>query len=196
MPINRPSSTQQGPLHYRRKPNWHSTKHDRANPLNMVTQVRLYRWTWAKSFTLTPGKDLLLRHLFAGIPSISKSRVGRTLVGCLTYEPRRQFMTKGSRVWGYRFFQAEEVRYGLEYAICEWLPFLNAMTGGRHMSEPEHFEAELDGLRHAKSIDDDGLFIRAEREIGWASRWSNDWLPALLPEITPEPIQPENLSVS
>lgn len=132
MHITRPVADGDTRLFYRTVSKKTARPMNLRDPLNMVVQLRLYRWSASNDFQDCIQKDHLIQRLFSDVPDVTKVRVGRLLRDVLQYEPgfqRNPGKANGpvSTFW-WRFQHPLELHYGVERLITSWLEDFNILV--------------------------------------------------------------------
>lgn len=120
---------------------------------NVIAQTGLYRYSFTENWPVMVGVADLHDCLFAEIPDrpVSKRHVGGTIIRAIEYNPRKlKGVTKNNpkAQQTYCINHAEELRYGLEWMICSWLPtFLWTTVARDEQPEgPEGYAEEMDEI--------------------------------------------------
>jgi hypothetical protein len=119
---------------------------------NVIVQTGLYRYTFAEQWPLMIGAGDLHDCLFSSIEGISKRHVGATILRAVNYDPRKlkgatENNEKAQQT--YCIEKPEDLRYGLEWMICSWLPtFLRATVVPEDLPrDAEGYSEELEMIR-------------------------------------------------
>jgi hypothetical protein len=116
---------------------------------NVIVQTGLYRYSFTSDWSPMVGVADLHDCLFGDIFEISKRHVGGTIIRSVGYNARKLkgALKDGTKaVQTYCITNPEDLRYGLEWMICAWLPtFLRATVAQEELPVgPEGYAEELE----------------------------------------------------
>lgn len=127
---------------------------------NVIVQTGLYRYTYIDDWPVMVGAADLHNYLFSWIKDkpVSKRHVGSTIMRAVDYNPRKlKGATKNNEKakQSYLIPHAEDLRWGLEWMICSWLPtFLQATVAREELpQDADGIAEELEMLKNLTDVE-------------------------------------------
>lgn len=136
------------------------------DPVNMIIQVRLYRWSASPDFRNMVETRLLCEDLFLDFPWMTTRQIGAVVTNAVEYRAYRQRNPGRSNgpfsTFWWRFLHPMDLHYGVERMICSWLPdFVRKVSGGENkITDEQALLKELEKLKNMSPLEDVNLIFR------------------------------------
>lgn len=143
------------------------------DPINMVIQLRLYRWALSEDFSQLVNKQSLMSDIFSDTGFVTTNRIGRMLRDCIQYPTHQGRKKNGITTFWWKFVHPMDLVYGIESRMQVWLPsFREQVSGGRDTIETaEQMRSELSLIASQSDEDDLTFFMEPAQELdNWWKR--------------------------